>query len=211
MSGTQQTAEEGFVDSNETLLIVYAALVVCGLAGAGKLIAVGPFAASATVLIYQLSFALVDYVNEVSGAPVARTYVRNGFIALSVALVCFVLIVLLPSAPGFDANDAYVRVFASTPRIGGAGLLAFIIAQLENVWMYDLLKRRVPKIGVALRSAIATSVAQFVDTVIFIGIGFAGVVPDLAQLLVGQYVVKLVIVCLCAPVIGYAVRLKRRS
>lgn len=210
MNESSHNREEGFVDVHETLLIVYVTLVVCSLAGAGKLVAFGPFAASATAILYQISFALIDYVNEVAGAPTARAYVRNGFVGLTVALICFIVVVLLPVAPGFDANDAYVRVFASTPRTAGAGLVAFVLAQLENVWMYDLLKRRVPKIGVALRSAIATAVAQFVDTVIFIGIAFAGVVPDLSKLLVGQYAVKLVCVALCAPAIGYAVQLKRR-
>jgi queuosine precursor transporter len=202
--------EEGFVDVHETLQIVYVTLVVCSLAGAGKLVGVGPLVASATAVLYQASFALIDYVNEMSGAPEARAYVRNGFIALTVALICFIFVILLPSAPGFDANDAYVRVFSSTPRIAGAGLVAFAVAQLENVWLYDLMRRRVPRIGVALRSAIATAIAQFVDTVIFVAIAFFGVVPDLAKLLLGQYAVKLVFVALSAPLIGLAVRLRRR-
>lgn len=210
MNDSQQHAEEGFVDVRETLLIVYVTLVVCSLAGAGKLVAIGPFIASATAALYQISFALVDYVNEVAGPPVARSYVRNGFIALSVALACFILVVILPSAPGFAEADAYVRVFSSTPRTAGAGLIAFIVAQLENIWMYDLLRRRVPKLGVVFRSIIATAVAQFVDTVIFVGGAFGGIVPDIPQLLFGQYAVKLALVLLSAPLIGLAVSLKRR-
>jgi uncharacterized integral membrane protein (TIGR00697 family) len=185
-------------------------LVVCGLAGGGKLMAVGSLAASATVIVYQLSFALVDYVNEIYGAAFARGFVRHGFIALSVALACFVLVVLLPPAHGFD-DSAYTHVFGVTPRIAGAGLIAFIIAQLENVWIYDIVRRRRPGSGIAVRSALATAVAQFVDTVIFVSVAFAGVVDDLPRLLFGQYAVKLVLVALCTPLLSAVARWQRAT
>lgn len=173
--------------------------------------AVGQLAASATVIIYTVSFALVDYVNEIYGAAPARGFVRHGFIALSVALVCFVLIVVLPPAVGFDGNAAYIQVFGVTPRIAGAGLVAFVVAQLENVWIYDIIRRRRPKSGIVLRSILATAVAQFVDTVIFVGVAFAGTVSDLPRLLFGQYAVKLVLVALSAPILAVLVRWRRRQ
>ena len=171
--------------------------------------AIGSLAASATVVAYQLSFALVDYVNEMHGAPLARGFVRHGFIALAVALACFVMIVVVPPASGFADDAAYARVFGVTPRIAAAGLVAFIVAQLENVWIYDIIRRRKPRLGVAVRAALATAVAQFVDTVIFIGIAFAGTVADLPRLLFGQYAVKLVLVAVSAPLLAMVVRWRR--
>lgn len=197
--------------SEETLRVLYVTLVVCGLAGGGKLMALGPLAASATVVAYQISFALVDYVNEMHGPSLARGFVRHGFIALSVALVCFVMIVVMPPAAGFDGDAAYARVFGVTPRIAGAGLVAFIVAQLENVWIYDIIRRRRPSSGIAVRALLATAVAQFVDTVIFVGVAFAGVVDDLPRLLFGQYAIKLVLTLVSAPLIATVVRWRRRQ
>lgn len=98
-------------------------------------------------LTYPLSFLITDVTNRTRGAAAARYVVYAGF-ALAVPL----------------------SAALSTYRVAAASCTAFLCSQLLDVAVFDRLRRREWYVAPLASSALSATV----DTVLFIGIAFAG-------------------------------------
>jgi hypothetical protein len=97
-----------------------------------------------------------------------------------------------------------------TPRIWLGGIVAYGISTLLNITIFTRLKGSEGSRLLWLRSAVASSLSQVVDTLIFIGIAFYGVFP-IGELLLGQMLAKVVLsIVLVPPLIYFFVWLGRR-
>ena len=115
-------------------------------------------------LTYPISFLVTDLTNRSLGAVAARRVVYVGF---AVAVV--------------------LSIAAAGPRIAAASGLAFLLAQLLDITIFDRLRRaawwRAPLISSALASAL--------DTAVFFSLAFAGTDVPWVTLGLGDYGVKL--------------------
>jgi uncharacterized PurR-regulated membrane protein YhhQ (DUF165 family) len=115
-------------------------------------------------LTYPISFLVTDLTNRSLGAAAARRVVYVGF---GVAVI--------------------LSVAAAGPRIAAASGLAFLLAQLLDITIFDRLRRaawwRAPLISSALASAL--------DTAVFFSLAFAGTAVPWVTLGLGDYGVKL--------------------
>ena len=84
---------------------------------AGKIIQLGFFTVSATVLYFPVTYILADILTEVYGYEKARSVVWMVLLSSVLAGIIYSLVVFLPPAMGFDANDAFTRVLGQVPRI----------------------------------------------------------------------------------------------
>ena len=107
-------------------------LILSNLVGAGK-VAVwdlpffGPFEFGAGVLFFPLSYIIGDVLTEVYGYARARRVVWAGFVAMIFMSISTTIIVEMPPAQWWDAQDAYTRVFGQTGRIVAASMVAFLV------------------------------------------------------------------------------------
>ena len=99
-------------------------------------------------------------------------------------------------------NDALPIVFGSVPRLALASIVAYIIVQYVNIWLYSYLKERFAGRKLWLRHGISISVAQFCDSVIFFAIAFAGILPlgVLIEVMSVGFLFKTVIGCAGTPI-----------
>jgi len=115
-------------------------------------------------LTYPISFLVTDLTNRSLGAAAARRVVYVGF---AVAVV--------------------LSIAAAGPWIAAASGLAFLLAQLLDITIFDRLRRaawwRAPLISSALASAL--------DTAVFFSLAFAGTAVPWVTLGLGDYGVKL--------------------
>jgi hypothetical protein len=95
--------------------------------------------------------------------------------------------------------DAFNTMMGQTPRIWIAGIVAYGVSQMLNVYLFDRLKRTVGKY-VALRGAIAAVLSQIIDTLLFVSIAFYGVFP-ITDLLFGQMLAKVVLSMIMVPLL----------
>ena len=157
------------------------------------------------VFIYALTFTLVDLINDRLGKQRARHVVYTAFAANLLLAVYVALAVAMPPPDFYTGQEAFAAVLGSTPRIVVASLTAYLIASLIDVQVFAWWRER---FGVDrrrwLRVLVSNSVSTLVDSVVFIVIAFAGVLP-LAPLIVGQYVVKMIVTVVSVPLI-YTVR-----
>jgi uncharacterized integral membrane protein (TIGR00697 family) len=148
-----------------------------------KLVALGPVMATAGLMVFPLSYILNDCIAEVWGYRKARLVIWTGF-AMNFLTVGFIQLAgLLPPAPGWDSQEAFVRVFDATPRIAIASFAAFLVGSFLNAYVMSRMKVRSKGRHFSLRAIASTVVGELADSIIFFPIAFAGTVPLDALLL----------------------------
>lgn len=183
----------------------FVGLLVIGNVLAVKIIQVplpvGTYFVPAAVLAYALTFVCTDVVAEIWGKERTNWLVFVGFVTSLLVAVLVQLAVLWPAAPFWKGQEAYMDVLGSNLRVTIAGMAAYLVSQYHDVWAFHFWKKKTGARHLWLRNNLSTSVSQLLDTVLFITIAFYGVVPDLASLILGQYLVKLMVVLCDTPLV----------
>lgn len=191
------------------LTALFSASLVAASILASKIINIAGIFVPAGVLAYSVTFIITDAVGEIYGKKTADTVVFSGFAALILTFIMMQVSIVIPSAPFWHNQAAYVSVIGSTSRIILASLTAYLISQYHDVWLFHLIKGMTGGRHLWLRNNLSTAVSQFIDSFIFIFIAFYGVLP-VWPLIFGQWAVKLVIAILDTPVVymlvGYLAR-----
>ena len=113
---------------------------------------------------YPIAFLVTDLTNRALGAESARRVVYVGF-AIAVVL----------------------SIYFATPRIAIASGIAFMVAQLIDIGIFNRLRN-----GVWWRAPLVSStIASAVDTLLFFGIAFIGTGVPWITLGIGDYAAKL--------------------
>ncbi|MBI4735164.1 MAG: queuosine precursor transporter [candidate division NC10 bacterium] len=192
-----------------TLLIgLYVACELIANVTAGKPVAIGGIVVPAAVFLYTLTFTLIDLINERLGKTGARQVVATAF-AANLLLAGYVQFAIwLPAAPFYRDAGAFAGVLGSTPRIVFASLVAYLVSSLVDTEIFGWWRAHVggPK---WIRVLTSNTVSTLVDSVLFIGIAFAGVLP-VGPLIRGQYLVKMGVTVVSLPLI-YAARGHERA
>jgi len=189
--------------------MVFAAALTISAVLATKIIAVGPFSVPAGVLAFSLTFLCTDIANELFGPRTAYRIVLSGFAALVVVFLLIELAVIWPAAEVWDEQPAFETVLVQSNRIILASLAAYVVSQWLDVWIFARLREATSGRLLWLRNNVSTALAQLVDSVVFVTVGFLGVLPPV-PLIAGQWVVKLVVALLDTPLVYAAVHYSRR-
>jgi queuosine precursor transporter len=160
----------------------------------------------AGVFVYALTFTLLDLIHERLGKRGARQVIGTAFCANLLLAAYAQLTVWWPAPASFDGQAAVARVLGATPRIVGASLIAYLVASLADAELFAWWRARVGGYR-WVRVLVSNAVSTAVDSLVFVTLAFAGVLPIL-PLVVGQYVVKMVVTVLSLPLI-YGIRAGR--
>lgn len=166
-------------------------------------------------IIYSGIYFATDLLGERYGRREANRAVMLGF-AASVAVVFFGLASLLfvptpdPGKQDFAVNshNALRTLFDFTPRFVFGSLLAYLLSQTHDVWIYHVIKRRTKGKHLWLRNNGSTILSQAIDTAVY-GIVVWWAIFDFAtavELALVKYVFKVIIALLDTPFIYWAVR-----
>ena len=196
-------AKDSRIDTGFVILsAVFVASLVIASVLASKIIQVWAFFVPAGILAYSLTFLCTDVVSEVYGKEASRKVVLSGFIGLVAAFLLTTLALNWSAAPFWQNQDSFDSILGSTTRIIIASLVAYLVSQYTDVWIFSQGKKLTKGKFLWLRNNLSTAISQLIDSVIFIVIAFYGVMP-LFELIIGQWVIKLVIAALDTP-IAYA-------
>ncbi|MGA7428216.1 MAG: queuosine precursor transporter [Rhodoplanes sp.] len=197
------------------LMTLHGSLLITSTVAGSKLFAL-PFglSASATVISYMLTFVMLDAIAELYGARFSRLVINLGLVGMALSALYFKLnfklTIALPPAGVWPYQEAFETVLGSSWRIWLAGWLAYLASQYLDLWgflkMRDVTQGRAP---LALRAFVGMLVGQFFDTTVFVTVAFYGSFP-LGPALVGQYLVKVAVASLGAPLVWLAVVLGKR-
>ena len=148
----------------------------------------------AGVLFFPVSYIIGDVLTEVYGYARARRVIWTGVAALLFMAFMAWAVVSLPSADGWEGQDAYEFVFGNTWRIVAASIVAFWVGEFANSYVLAKMKSRMQGRHLWMRIIGSTVVGQGLDSLIFYPVAFLGVPgfpPELvAQAVVSQWAIK---------------------
>src|SRR3989344_6156646 len=169
---------------------------------AGKIVQLGIFTVSATVLYFPFTYIFADILTEVYGYAKARSVVWMVFFSSVIAGLIYVIVVALPPAVGFDANPAYTRVLGQIPRILVGGWIAVLVGGILND--YVLAKMKVWTKGKHLwtRTIGSTIVGEGANTFLFYFIALYAIIPTglLITSIFSAWFLKVVVEIVMTPV-----------
>ena len=196
------TRSKEFVFSIVTTLTILTSLT------AGYLVEIGGWTISLSSAFYGGVYlgidALTEFYRKVDAKrAVYYALVANGFLLASAV----VFATLAPAGLGYASSVQ--DVFGFVPRVVVAALVAFAVSSRIEIDLYAALRRRFSDVtgGLALRSNISTIVAQGVDSALFFGIAFYGLVdwPKLIELALFGWAIRTVVALADTPLL-YLVR-----
>jgi hypothetical protein len=159
---------------------------------------------------FPVVFLLTDLLNEFYGARATRFVTLVGFAMAWLTILVLQVAVHVPWAPFTMAADwtgvrpgSFDNIFASSTRILIASTFAYLLAQLIDIGVFHLIKRRTQGRLLWLRATGSTVVSQGIDTVVIQVLAWYGVMPlsNIVSIIVTSYVVKLVIAIGLTPLI----------
>jgi uncharacterized integral membrane protein (TIGR00697 family) len=157
------------------------------------------FVANGSAVFYAAIFLATDILSEHWGKKAGYSSVLNGLLAVVFLIVFGNLYTLISPVEANAATDAFNTLFKSAPRITAASLIAYLIAQNLDVWLYDKIDSWMGGKHLWMRNNGSTLISQFLDSVIFFGIAFGGVVPNIWSLILTGYVAKLIVALFDTP------------
>jgi uncharacterized integral membrane protein (TIGR00697 family) len=132
---------------------------------------------SVSIFFFPIVFLLTDVIGEVYGREVSRMFVRMGLYATLFFTLANLLANLVPFEAGFYLTDAYIQVFGLSFRFALASLVAFAVGEYQDVFSFFYLKAKLNGRFFLLRSLLSNVWSQLLDSVIWFGIAYAGVMP----------------------------------
>jgi hypothetical protein len=167
---------------------------------------------SAANIFYAAIFIGTDILAEHRGIRLARRAVWINFLAiLGFLFFSQVIIYALPDGSADNLDAAMREIFAMSPRLAIAGLVAYLIAQNFDVWLYHRIMQITGKGRLLwLRNCASTLSAQLLDSLTFYPLAFAGTIGwyELGALIVTGYAIKSMIALFDTPFLylSYSVR-----
>jgi len=131
---------------------------------------------SVAVFSFPVVFLMTDVIGEVYGKQKARWFVRAGFLATALFMAYSLLSLWMPwSQDGLWAKEGYNQIFGLSVRMSIASLVAFAVAEYQDVFTFFFVKERLGVRYFWLRSLLSNVWSQFLDSALFMVIAFAGV------------------------------------
>jgi uncharacterized integral membrane protein (TIGR00697 family) len=176
-------------------LIVVAVFVTCLITAniiAVKLVDLFGLILPAAIFIFPLSYITGDVLTEVYGYRQARKVIWLGFLCNVIVVVAIWLAQILPAASFWDGQKAYERILGYTPRILVASFVAYLVGEFANSFVLAKMKIATQGRWLWLRTIGSTLVGQGLDSLVFISLAFAGIIPVhvLTQAIVTQWLAK---------------------
>ncbi len=178
-----------------------------------KLVTVGPLVVTAAIVLFPVSYILADVLTEVYGYAVARQVIWIGFLCNLVAVCAMTIGGLLPAAPFWQEQAAYDAILGFSARLLGASFLAYLGGEFLNAFVLAKLKLRTGGRHLWLRTVSSTLVGQALDSLVFVVVAFAGVLPPpaLAVAALSQWAAKSLYEALATPLTYLVVGFLKRS
>ena len=179
--------------------IFLCSLIIANVLSA-KVVSLWGLVIPAAVVAYPLTFLMTDVIGEIWGKEQANKTVKLGFICQLISLALIGLAILLPVAPFADNQAEFQSIMGQSFRVVGASLVAYLIAQFNDVLIFHKLKDKTNGKHKWLRNNVSTMTSQLLDTAIFITIAFIGTVPNIWVMIASQYLIKCIYALLDTPI-----------
>jgi len=167
---------------------------------------------SVAVFSFPIVFLMTDVIGEVYGRNYAKMFVRAGFLSTLIFILYTLLSLWLPWAEdGLWAKEGYNLIFGISGRIALASLVAFIVAEYQDVITFFFVKKKIGEGYFWLRSLLSNIWSQLLDSVLFMVIAFAGIyeTKTLISIIITWWLYKVFMGLLYTPLSYLGIKLLR--
>lgn len=151
--------------------------LVCDVT-AGKIIMVGGFTVSATIIYFPFTYIISDLLTEVYGYAKARSVLWIVLFCSMTAGLVYSLVVALPPAPGFNGNDAFKTVLGQVPLNLFGSWIAMMVGGIVNDYIMAKMKLITKGKYLWTRTISSTIAGEGIDTLLFYFIALYAVIPS---------------------------------
>ncbi|WP_419781679.1 queuosine precursor transporter [Maridesulfovibrio sp.] len=163
-------------------------------------------------ILYASVFLSTDMLSEFYGKKEAKKAVYLGFVVLLMAVVYMQLALkFVPAADDF-AQPHLEAIFGFLPRIALGSMAAYVVSQLNDVYIFHLLKDKMGERHLWLRNNASTLLSQFLDSSVFCLVALWGLFPFevWVEILFTTYLFKVIVAVMDTPFLYLARRLRSR-
>ncbi len=167
---------------------------------------------SVAIFSFPIVFIMTDVIGEVYGKKMASYFILAGFITTAMFIGYSVLSLVLPwDAAGMWAHDAYNQIFGVTVRIAIASLVAYAIAEYQDMVSFFFFRNLWGTKNFWLRSNLSNLWSQFLDAALFMIIAFYGVYPNptLIRIIISWWLFKVAMGIVYTPLSYLGIRILR--
>lgn len=161
----------------DIITVFFVAFLLISNVAASKILLLGPLAIDGGGLLFPLTYIFGDVLTEVYGYKRTRKAIWLGLSANLLMAAMFMIVGLMPPAPDWPNQDAYMAILGQSSRIVLASVTAYFCGEFINSFV--LAKMKVLTKGKFLwsRTIGSTIFGEAVDTTVFMLIAFWGVLP----------------------------------
>ena len=169
---------------------------------ATKLFSLGPLILTGGILIFPITYIFGDILTEVYGYSRSRRIIWTGFFSLIFMAFIFWIVGLLPSAPTWQNQDAYLLILGLVPRIVLASIIGYWAGEFTNSFVLAKMKLLTKGKHLWARTISSTIAGEGVDTALFVLIGFYGVISGTILLvaILSSYIFKVAYEVAATPI-----------
>ncbi|TRL98870.1 queuosine precursor transporter [Staphylococcus hominis] len=155
------------------------------------------FGISATLgnVMFASIYLATDILNDIYGRKVAKRAVWLGFSSTLVMIIVMQMSLHFIPAPEDISQKALSTIFDLVPRIALGSIIAYIIGQHVDVFIFSMIKKvfQSDKTFI-IRAYGSTALSSIIDTALFVTIAFIGTLPAgvVFEIFITTYVLKLV-------------------
>lgn len=154
-------------------------------------------------IAYGSIFLATDAISEKYGFKEARKAVVIGFVSLLFFVLVMQLSLLFTPQSG-AVHEAFTVIFGLIPRIALGSLIAYILSQGLDIYLFQALKKNTPgEKKLYFRNIVSTATSQLIDTAIFVPIAFLGIFEFqiVFDIFITTYLIKLGVALIDTPFI----------
>ena len=176
-----------------------------------------PFQLPGAVILFPISYIINDCLTEVYGFKKAQTVIWTGFAMCLFVTLVSLLVTNLPAPLFEDSREiaaSFDRIFGFVPRSMAGSLLAFVFGSTMNAWVMSKMKVATGGRGFGWRAILSSLAGELTDSLIFMPIAFAGILPAkvILTMMLTQVTAKVLYEIIILPVTTIVVRkLKQRE
>ena len=167
-----------FKSKKELVFIILAGIFITNAVTAeligGKLIQIGPFVMSIGILPWPVVFLTTDLINDYFGKEGVKklSFITAALIGYS--FIVLFLAITIPAARGISPvnDEQFKAVFGQSMWIIVGSIIAFLISQLIDVYIFSYFKKKTGNNKIWLRATGSTIISQLFDSFIVLGIAF---------------------------------------
>lgn len=199
-NSTRSPQERGYRHYDLLMAAFVAVLLISNIAST-KILVLGRFTFDGGTLLFPLSYIFGDVLTEVYGYRRSRRVIWTGFAAAAFMPLVLTVVAMLPADSQWPHQEAYMSILGQTPRIFAGSLAAYWLGEFSNSYIMSRMKILTEGRFLFARTIASTVVGQGVDTIIFIVIAFAGVLPAglLWTIFISNYIFKVLFEAAATP------------